>query len=574
MERNIPRSASEAIDFYKRTIYSVLRSKSENRISGLEEVHAAMDSTMHPDARSSSPDYNALIYSILRVPPCMLKVHRLVLGQNIHMFTAQGYASVESWPIVTAAARRRICRYDGKETLAVFINSKSDIEDFVPMVTALQIEWNKFHELLQGIDESEIISAVMEEDPDIFTVFAEKLLSSPEDLNRLRMIWGEKTGDWLLEMKSRPSALRIKLLDSSMVHYSRAANSWLDEILGRFPDLKERPVYFVSSNLHSLANLASGYALEKDHVLQQFLQTNDSKILREEWEKVVRDKLVSSKENLFYYLLKKYQQSEYGKHTIPEQQEVESGCGITRLSISSNFEVRAQVFDLNRLDPGSMDPRIRIPEMDLLKDTDACILNIDYPLGMAAYHLLSRISEKLENIRGIYVMGKAASLNGVRGDVIIPSVVHDMHSSNLYLYENAFSSADVEPYLMYGSILDGQRAVTVYGTFLQNKVFMDAVYRGGFTDIEMEAGPYLSAIYEMFRPQRHPENEIVNLSNVKMDIGFMHYVSDTPMSKGKNLGAGALSYKGMDSTYAISVAILRRIFSRDLERIKGEGSCR
>ena len=200
-----------------------------------------------------------------------------------------------------------------------------------------------------------------------------------------------------------------------------------------------------------------------------------------------------------------------------------------------------------------------------LKKSKAYILNIDYPLGMAAYHLFSKISEKLENIQGVYVMGKAASLNGVRGDVIIPSVVQDMHSSNLYLFQNAFTTVDVEPYLMYGSILGGQRAVTVYGTFLQNKEFMEAVYRGGFTDIEMEAGPYLSAIYEMFRPRRHPTDEIINLNNIKMDIGFMHYVSDTPMSKGKNLGAGALSYFGMDSTYAITVAILRRIFRKELE---------
>ena len=185
---------------------------------------------------------------------------------------------------------------------------------------------------------------------------------------------------------------------------------------------------------------------------------------------------------------------------------------------------------------------------------------------MAAYHLFSKLSERLENIRGLYVMGKAASLNGVRGDVIIPTVVQDMHSSNLYIFQNAFSASDVEPYLMYGSILGGQRAVTVYGTFLQNKTFMDAVYRGGFTDIEMEAGPYLSAIYEMFRPQRHPEDEIVDLNNVKMDIGFMHYVSDTPMSKGKNLGAGTMSYFGMDSTYATTVAILRRIFKKELEQ--------
>ena len=46
MDRNIPHNASETIDFYKRTIYSVLRSKSEMKISGLEEVHMAMESTM------------------------------------------------------------------------------------------------------------------------------------------------------------------------------------------------------------------------------------------------------------------------------------------------------------------------------------------------------------------------------------------------------------------------------------------------------------------------------------------------------------------------------------------------
>lgn len=571
MERNIPHNASEAIDFYKRTLYSVLRSQSENKISGLEEVYIAMDSTMHPDARSSSPDYNALIYSILRVPSCMLKVNRLVLGQNVHMFYVQGFENIESWPIVTARARRRICRYDGGETMAVFINSKSDIEDFVPLVTSLQIEWNKLHELLQNVSETEISEALVEHNSSALSVLAEKLLSSAEDLSRLHTIWQEKTADWLLEMRRRPSELRIKLLDSAMVQYSRAANSWLDEILERIPELVDRPVYFVSSNLHSLVNLVSGYGLQKEHELQRYLDNNaETKMLQEEWEKINRKTLAASKENLMYYVLKKYQQSDYGKYTIREQQTYEEQNGIYRLSISSNFEVGAQVLDLKKLNYLKMDPRVRIPDSDKLKESDAFILNIDYPLGMAAYHLFSKLSEKLEKIQGVYVMGKAASLNGVRGDVIIPSVVQDMHSSNLYLFRNAFTTADVLPYLKYGSILGGQRAVTVFGTFLQNKTFMDAVYRGGFTDIEMEAGPYLSAIYEMFRPQRHPENEIADLNNVKMDIGFLHYVSDTPMNKGKNLGAGTLSYFGMDSTYAITVAVLRRIFKNELERLRSK----
>ena len=87
----------------------------------------------------------------------------------------------------------------------------------------------------------------------------------------------------------------------------------------------------------------------------------------------------------------------------------------------------------------------------------------------------------------------------------------------------------------------------------------------------MEAGPYLSAVYEMTRPKRYPVNEIVNLYGVPFDIGILHYASDTPLSKGKNLGAGALSYQGMDSTYAASVAILRRILKQEYKRLSANG---
>jgi hypothetical protein len=82
----------------------------------------------------------------------------------------------------------------------------------------------------------------------------------------------------------------------------------------------------------------------------------------------------------------------------------------------------------------------------------------------------------------------------------------------------------------------------------------------------MEAGPYLSAVYELSRPKRHPVDEIVHLHDLPFDLGILHYASDTPLSKGKNLGAGTLSYYGMDSTYAAALAILRRIFAREADR--------
>jgi hypothetical protein len=165
-------------------------------------------------------------------------------------------------------------------------------------------------------------------------------------------------------------------------------------------------------------------------------------------------------------------------------------------------------------------------------------------------------------------MGKAATLNGVIGDVMISNVVHDEHSQNTYLFPNCFSAADVAPDLVYGTVLDNQKAVSVQGTFLQNANYMDVFYREGYTVIEMEAGPYLSAVYEMFRPTRHPVNEIINLYGVPFDIGMIHYASDTPLGKGKNLGAGSLSYFGIDSSYAATLAILRRIFQVERQRLQ------
>ena len=83
----------------------------------------------------------------------------------------------------------------------------------------------------------------------------------------------------------------------------------------------------------------------------------------------------------------------------------------------------------------------------------------------------------------------------------------------------------------------------------------------------MEAGPYLSAIYEDIYPQRYPFNEIVNLFiNAPYDIGVLHYASDTPYSRRQSLLSKSMSYFGVDATYACSVAIMRRILETEIAR--------
>ena len=138
---------------------------------------------------------------------------------------------------------------------------------------------------------------------------------------------------------------------------------------------------------------------------------------------------------------------------------------------------------------------------------------------------------------------------------------YDEHSGSTYWLDNAFSVDDIAPFLVFGSGLDNQRAVTVKSTFLQNREYLDYYYREAFTVVEMEAGPYCNAVYEIADVDRYPTGEAVNFSKLPIDFGIIHYASDTPYTQARTLGARGLSYYGMDSTFASSLAIVRRVLS-------------
>ena len=567
MERTVPSTASEEVELYLRTYYSLLRSSADVQIRSFEEAHTGMRSLLHPLVRETVPDMSAFLYCLLRLPACIHKVEQVVLGQSTEVFSRAGFNDIERWEPVTATARRRRCFFNGENILACFIASVSDIDDIIPILTAYQIEWNKIHLLLQG--NSTFLSRKGShntiKDIEIHEI-AHALNIPVEDIERLITVWGMDFEYNLNHIVSTPRRLKVRLLNGSLVEYRRATDIWWEHILQVCRELIDRPLYFISSNPHSLVNLLSGYAFTNKKKLIDYLNEINNRELQEEWENIQAQQVISSQENFLYYILKKFQQTSQGNTFIKDQQDAEVDCGILRVSSEHSFDVDAQIIELNRICPNTLDPRLQEGDLSFLAKSDAVLLNIDYPLGMAAYNILSEVSEHIVKILGIYIMGKSASLNGAIGDIVIPNVIHDEHSKNTYLFQNCFSAAHVTPYLMYGSVLDNQKCVSVRGTFLQNSRYMEVFYREGYTDIEMEAGPYLSAVCEMYRPQRHPVNEIVNLYEVPFDVGIIHYVSDNPMGKGKNLGAGSLSYYGMDSTYASSVAILRRIFQ--LEKIR------
>ncbi len=577
MDRAIPIAHSEEIELYIRTYYSLLRSSGPVRVRSLEETHAAMNSSLHQQAEGSEMDISALVYASFRLPDVIPMTKMMVMGQMEDVFHRSGY-QVEKWQLVRARARRRLIYFDAEEgTLAAFIASVSDIDDLIPCVTTFQIEWNKIHQKLSTGDLHRRLLDAWQADG----VFSSELLEDvrnalnldPPDFARLAQIWpGSMLSENLWRAARERLDLWIRVLGSGLSDYRRSVQYWWRKIEAKADDLhiSERPIYFISSNIHSLVNLVSGHAWELQEELLDFVRQENPEELSSELDQLdLEDPAVLG--NFLYYISRLYASRSREIQKINERfYQREQKSGILRVGDPTCLDVEAQIFELRSLHRKWLDPRLEIFDDEtwaLLKESDALIFNIDYPLGMAAYHIFSQVSTAVERILGVYIVGKAATLNGRVGDVMIPNVVYDEHSRNSYLFRNCFTAQDVAPFLGHGTVFDNQKAVTVRGTILQNRRFMNVFYEEGYTDIEMEAGPYLSGIYEDIYPRRYPVNEIVNLFiNAPYDIGLVHYASDTPISRRQTLLSKSLSYFGMDATYAASVAVLRRVFMQEVER--------
>jgi hypothetical protein len=553
-------SVAEAVEVYHRTYTTLLRSTGEMRLRVLEMSHKAMGAALHPLAASPEIDLGAFLYALRRLPETLLSADRVVMGQSFEVFARHGFAALDSWRELSAPGRRRRWFDDGHGTLAVLIASASDVDDLVPTLVAFQIEWNKLHTRLvaAGWDQ--------EAPPGVAPVPAAACASTlggrEDDWAQLIEAWDAQFASRLAQVGRREMSLKLRMLGGTQVGYARVTRHWWEQVTGvqRAEGLLDRPLYFVSSNSHSLVNLVSGLAQEHADELVEFVQNFGPAELREELQRFREGRTEGDWNNFLYYAARLWFRSVPADSPAHrERRELEQRLGIHHVSSRGALDVAAQVINLSTLDPARFDTRLGEVDAAALRASRAVIVNIDYPLGLAAYNILREIAETAGELRGVYILGKAATLNADVGDVMLSNVIHDEHSGSTYWLDNVFSVNDIAPWLRFGSGLDNQRAVTVKGTFLQNHGYLDFYYREAFTVVEMEAGPYCAAVYELSESGRYPAGEPVNFSKLPIDLGVIHYASDTPFTQARTLGARGLSYFGMDSTYAASVAIVRRV---------------
>jgi hypothetical protein len=551
-------STIEDIDLHVRTYRSALKSTLEVSLNSLTNSHLKMESILHPFGNNPNQfDTAAFIYSVFRLPHSIDKTKKLVIAQSPEVFESSGFKSFESWIKVSAPGRRRTC-YFNKNTkiLAMLIASISDIDDVVNVLIAYQTEWNKFHSLLHTKFSQYNQFKKSLNSKNFFQNF--NILES--DWNSLKIALGPKWKLRLSRIYKKNTDLHIQLLAGSWVDYVKTTQKWWKTIATTVADkfhISAQEIYFVSSNTHSLMNIFTGFALKNQKKILDHLQKNHPS-LYQTWEEIQKKENFLNKNDFLYFAFKFYSDIPKIKEEFIKYQ---NKLGIINVPSSNYLDINVQLFPIkNFLKSPYLDPRLKISSPKKIANSKALIFNIDYPLGFAAYHVLDETLENVKKIKGIYILSKAAVLNSEIGDIAMPRIVFDEHSQNSYMFKNCFNNFFPFPNDQ-GSVLTNQKAVSVLGTFLENEALLKKYSENDLTLIEMESGPYLSAVAEATYDQQTPKGTIIDLNSAPFDIGIVNYTSDTPYSKAKNLGAENLGLKGIEPVYLSSLTILQRIIN-------------
>ena len=558
-----PRPASsaenldDAVELYQRTYSTLLRSSGETRLRVLEPSHRAMESSLHPLAGRDELDLGAFLYAIRRLPAGIVRARRIVMGQDPAQFARSGIGPLDEWEPVEAPARRRRWYDGGGDTLAVLLASESDVDDLVPTLVAFQIEWNKINQRMRaaGWPEGD------DHEPDPQTARRCSAAGSTTGC-ACRDTWGEAFGPQLREIGDPAESLRIRMLGGTHVGYARLTRRWWAPVRDRLAaqQLQDRPVYFVSSNTHSLSNLVTGIARRREDELLAYLESlRESDGLRAELHALRDGRSEGSWENFLYFAAREW--IDAGGTQLREwRRDAELAAGVEHLPSRTAMRVPAQIIPLDRLDVAHLDPRLGNVDAARLAASPAVIVNVDYPLGIAAYHMLREIADDRDALRGIYVLGKAATLNADVGDVMLSSVVHDEHSGTTYWLDNSFAIEDIAPVPASSappsttSAPSRSRArscrTAATSTSTTARRSRSSRWRPGRTATRSTRSPTPTAT-RSGRRSTSPSSRSTS--------AIIHYASDTPYTQARTLGARGLSYYGMDSTYAASLAILRRV---------------
>ena len=544
-----PKSSEKSIQEYLRRYYSLLKSSTEFNLSDIFDSYRSSNPSLHKLISSEMVDVSAISYALPRLPTCIFSTRKVIIAQSLEQLSKAGI-DISTWQLQSAKARRRLNYYDRiSQTLVILANSDSDLDDFINCLVASQIERQKIAKL----NNSNFSLLVNQDKANLIGV---------DDIGwqKLKKLFGDNWLESITQYYRYTEISIISLPQDSQVP-AMIVEDWLKKIsIASFIfQFNSTPIYFVSSNLHSLTNTIGGFVNQRQDYIIPHIENNYPDLYRQ-WVDIKNNPNSLRVIDFLYYISSKFFKD------LPYEQKAktkyEESLGIRQLKTNTQLPCEVQLIPVSAIAKSVYkDPNLTITNQDKLLSSQAYILNIEYPLGLSAYYILSGILNYFQKLKGIYVIGKAAILSGQIGDIQVPSVIFDERLNNIFKPQNIFNQ--YFPFKTFvSSVLQNQKAISVYGTFLENEVQLQHYTSSGFNIIEMESGPYLSAIYQhQNQTPAMPQNTVNSLDNLPFDLGIINYASDNPLTQ--TLGDSVMSLKGVEPTYLAALTTIQRII--DLE---------
>ncbi|WP_319422915.1 DUF6909 family protein [Pleurocapsa sp. FMAR1] len=516
--------------------------------------------TLQPEIYGSMADgekveLDGLAYVTARLPKGIERC------RFIKLIAAEGYNN-SSFEKIVPAKRRRNCYQVDEETMLIEVTrGRSEIYDILTHLTFIYIEadkirahalddghptqeWLKLEKIVlehsagSSIEEAEIREQAISYTSTLLGRTFEETLAAER-----RFFQGEPYNNSLFQIVYWLGRVAIEEMQHNcdrQVTFSSAlrerignhihGEKWATEVKKFLwlHNLWQRPLHIISANLHSILNClyafpALKYRLEKEETIE--------KIAR---ELSLPENATLNQEVLEFALQK----------------------GMYFLEDRAGTNIHVQIFDISLLPLDLLSPELKVNRA--LVEAEPVILVMDYAFGEQAFELFDEllkpyktegISQKL-NLYSISVMGKAGTLVGNRGDLMLPTAHIFEGTADNYPFNNDMSQSDfeqVEIPVHEGALL------TVLGTSLQNADVLEYFRSSSWNVVGLEMeGAHLQKAIQAAAKIRKSINENVILR-------YVYYASDNPLMTNATLASGSLGQSGVKPTYAIALKFLQKI---------------
>ncbi len=521
--------------------------------------------TLQPEIYGSMADtekveLDGLAYVTARLPKGIERC------RFIKLIAAEGYNNSSFEKIVPAKRRRNCYRVDEETMLIEVTRGRSEIYDILTHLTFIYIEadkirahasnddhptqeWLKLEKIVleqtstgSSIEEAEIREQAISYTSTLLgrtfeeTLAAERRFCQGEPYNNSLfqiVYWLGRVA--IEEMQHKcdrqvtfSSALRERI--GNHIH----GEKWATEVKKFLwsHNLWQRPLHIISANLHSILNClyafpALKYSLEKEETIE--------KIAR---ELSLPENGALNQEVLEFALQK----------------------GMYFLEDRAGTNIHVQIFDISLFPLDMLSPELKVNRA-LVEAEQPVILVMDYAFGEQAFELFDEllkpyktegISKKL-NLHSISVMGKAGTLVGNRGDLMLPTSHIFEGTADNYPFDNDMSQSDfetVEIPVYEGALL------TVLGTSLQNADVLEYFRSSSWNvvGLEMEGAHLQKAIQAAAKIRKSINQNVI--------LRYVYYASDNPLMTSSTLASGSLGQSGVKPTYAIALNFLQKILGQ------------